>query len=144
MAIPQLRVIVNGFYLTDGGSIDLRILDDAGSEHRLELVQHLIPTNSTTDRSFGRLYMDGRLIDVRSADESAIITFLETALIQVEFGGTRAAEGQHLMIGDDITSCFDAMEKGPASALGFLVEQLVTFVRSEEYVCLARSAASDD
>ena len=55
MAIPHLKAVVNGFYMTDGGSIDLRLLDDAGLEHGLELVQHVIPENSTADRRFGRI-----------------------------------------------------------------------------------------
>lgn len=144
MAIPHLKAVVNGFYMTDGGSIDLRILDDAGLEHSLELVQHLIPENSTADRRFGRLYLDDRLIDIRSVDEAAIITFLETAAIQVPYAKSSPAERRHVIIGIDIKAVFDASDKGPVSALGYLVKQLLSFVGSEEYVRLASSAASGD
>lgn len=144
MAIPPLRVIVDGAYMMDGGSISLLLVDDAGVEHGLELVQHLIPENSSDDRLFGRLYLDNSLIDVRSDDETTIINFLEGAPIQAPSSKPAATSGTHLVIGDDIQSYVEARAKGPASALAHLVEQLVAFVRSEEYVRLAGTAITGD
>lgn len=139
MAIPHLKAVVNGFYMTDGGSIDLRILDDAGLEHSLELVQHLIPENSTADRRFGRLYLDDRLIDIRSVDEAAIITFLETAAIQVPYAKSSPAERRHVIIGIDI-SCFRCERQGTCIRPWFLSEAITQLrgigrVRSPRQFC---------
>ena len=65
--------------MMDGGSICLYILDDSGSMHQLELVQHMIPANSTVKRRIGRLYFDDRLIEVRSEEEATLLNFLRTA-----------------------------------------------------------------
>lgn len=78
MAIPKLQEVVKASLLMDGGSICLYIVDDTGEHHSLEMVQHAFWINSTVRRKFGRLYLDDRLIGVRSSDETAILNFLET------------------------------------------------------------------
>lgn len=112
MAIPKLQEVMRATFALDGGSICLYILDDSGSIHRLELVQHKILRNSTVERRYGRLYFDDRLIDVRSDDEAAIISFLQAA---------RGIAGSQLE-----------------------VKEVLTFVRSDEYVQLARLYTSKE
>ena len=79
MAIPKLQDVVRATFQVDGGSSCLYIVDGTGSIHRLELVQHMIRSNSTAKRRFGRLYFDDTLIDVRSEDEATLMNFLQTA-----------------------------------------------------------------
>ena len=112
MAIPKLQEVVRATFALDGGSIRLYILDDSGSIHQLELVQHKILENSTVKRRFGRLYLDDRLIEVRSDDEAALISFLQTA---------PGIAGSQLE-----------------------VKEVVTFLRSDEYVQLARRYTSKE
>ena len=78
MAIPKLQEVIRATFALDGGSTCLYVLDDTGEMHQLELVQHLIPLNSSVRRKFGRLYFDDCLIDVRSSDEAAIIDYLRS------------------------------------------------------------------
>ena len=112
MAIPKLQEIVRATFAMDGGSICLYIHDESGEIHRAELVQHMIPPNSTPQRRFGRLYFDDRLIDVRSEEEVALINFLQ------------AAPG--------------------ISGSQMEVKEVVAFVRSDEYVQLARRYTSKE
>ena len=111
MAIPKLQEIVRATFAMDGGSIRLHTLDDTGSIHHVELVQHRILQNSTPERRCGRLYLDDHLIDIRSDDEVALISFLQ------------AAPG---IAGSQLE-----------------VKEVVAFVRSDEYVQLARDASDD-
>src|SRR5262245_57254852 len=85
MVFPKLKKIVKETLCLDGGSICLYILDDTDEMHRLELVQHLIPQNSTVHRRIGRLYFDNRLIDVRSSDEVGLMNFLKTPDVHTEY-----------------------------------------------------------
>jgi hypothetical protein len=112
MAIPNLKEVVRATFAMDGGSICLYIHDESGEMHRAELVQHMIPLNSTPKRRFGRLYFDDRLIDVRSEDEATLMIFLESA---------PGIAGSQLE-----------------------VKEVVAFVRSDEYVQLARRYTSKE
>ena len=110
MAIPKLQEVMRATFATDGGSICLYIRDESGSIHHLELVQHMIPLNSTVKRRFGRLYFDDCLIEVRSGDEADIMNFLRAVPAQSSYEPE--------------------------------VQELLTFVWSDEYVQLARTTSA--
>jgi hypothetical protein len=137
MHVLTFRTITNAAYATDGGSITLWLRDEHEGEHELILVQHVMPARRP-DRRPGRLYLDGRLIDVRSPEEAAILAFLEVAPTSApEHSGRKPI--QVACAGADLEAYFAAVKEGPAAAIRHLAKELVAFVRSDEYLGFAAS-----
>jgi hypothetical protein len=140
MPVLAFRTITNAAYAMDGGSITLWLRDEHEGEHELLLVQHRMPARRP-DRRPGRLYLDGRLIDVRSPEEATILGFLEVAPTSVaELSGRKPTE-RIAFAGADLEAFFAAVEKGPAATVRHLAKEVVAFVRSDEYLGLAASTS---
>ena len=80
--MPNLRelTIEDAAYALDGGSIYLALSDKAGGSHALLLVQHRIPMASNDFRLPGRLYLDNRIIAVRSDEEFHLLSEIKVCL----------------------------------------------------------------
>ena len=81
------------------------------------------------DRRLGRLYLDGRLIELHSPEEAAILAFLEVAPTSVAEHSGRKPTDRVTCAGADLEAFFAAVEKGPAVAARQLVKEVVAFVR---------------
>lgn len=136
MSALPFPTITNAAYALDGGSITLWLRDEQEDEHKLLLVQHLMPEQRSPDRKPGRLYLDGRLIDVRYPEEAAILAFLEIAPTSAPEHGA-GPSGSIPCAGDDLKAFFGAVETGPAAVVRHLAKEVVAFVRSDEYRELA-------
>lgn len=143
MNVPGNIIIRFGAFATDGGSIHIQIEGTDGEKHYLLLSQHRLPPSGMPGEKIpGRLYYDGALIDIRSEEESAIISALKTAEFNPpvsdnppkEKQATSTSSGQAgMIVGDDIKDYYSKIKKGPAAALRHLAEQVIEFVESEEY-----------
>jgi hypothetical protein len=135
MPVLAFCTITNAAYAMDGGSITLWLRDEHEGEHQLLLVQHVMPA-CRPDRRPGRLYLDDRLIEVRSPEEAAILAFLEVAPTSAsEHSGRKPI--QVACAGADLEAYFAAVKEGPAAAIRHLAKEFVAFVRSDEYVRFA-------
>ena len=139
--------IEDGAYALDGGSIYLSLRDADGVQHALILAQHRIPMNKADPRIAGRLYLDGQIVKARSHREARLISAIKKATIsstKVDRPAPNKETGPTLVVGDDIVDYMSATRASPEAAIQYLVDSLVEFVESEEYVRLADKSAEDD
>jgi hypothetical protein len=121
----------------DGGSIMLHVLDTTGANHRLLLVQRAFLSGPHRLGLPGRIYLDDVLIPVRSPDEAALLGFLQNPLITASTEPPPPHTGGRIIIGDHLKAYFAAVDRSPADAIRHLVNEMLTFVESDEYVHLA-------
>lgn len=143
MDIPLIVTILDGAFATDGGSIFLSVSDPDGNRHSVLLAQHLLPPwGDSNQRKPGRLYFDGVMLEVRSEDEKQIMSALKQAKIRLPLGrksgaGAVSARQPGMIVGEDIRNYYSKIEEGPESALIHLVNELIEYVDSDEYVAFA-------
>jgi hypothetical protein len=149
IAMPNFEnmTIEDAAYAMDGGSIYLSVRDSHGVSHALILVQHRIPMDPNDPRIPGRLYLDNRIIKVRSEEESNLLSRIQSASISPINYESAAPQGQdnpvHI-VGDDIVDYIAATKISPKMAIRYLVDSLLQFVKSEEYVWFADSFRDDN
>lgn len=133
--------IEDGTLFLDGGSILLSLRDSEGVQRNLLLAQHRIPMAETDPRLPGRLYLDGRMIAVRSDEEAQLLAKLKRASISSvdrKHELPRAGSGPMHVLSEDIADFLAAAKVSTSEAIKHLVTSLIQFVESEEYVRLAR------
>jgi len=127
MELPRRLTLHDFDYLLDGGTVVLRGTDEAGRKHVVTLRAHM--RASAADA--GRLYFDGDLVAIRSAEESAVLQLLRAASL-------RCAAGPPPGIGPNMAVCGDDIKQ----VLGRTVEQnvraltadVIGFVGSDGYI----------
>jgi hypothetical protein len=90
----------------------------------------------------GRLYLDNRIIKVRSDEEREVLSAIKSASISPinrESATPKEQNNPVHVVGDDIVEYLEATQTSPKAAIQHLVNSLVQFVESEEYVQLAGS-----
>jgi len=145
--IPRELTIEDGAYALDGGSILLSLRDMQDVQWKLVLVQHRIPKDQTDPRFPGRLYLDDQMIPVRSDEEGQLLMELKAASISPIYGkkeGPKEESEPMHVLSEDIADFLAATRISPLEAIKHLVDSLVHFVESEEYVRLAREFADDN
>jgi hypothetical protein len=103
--------------------------------------------SETDHRIAGRLYLDGQIVGVRSHLEASLISSIKEApisLTNVDRPAPKEEPGATVVVGEDIADYMSAVRASPKAAIQHLVDSLVKFVESEEYVRLADKAADDD
>src|SRR5512137_1191201 len=147
MRAPRPLTIVDGAYALDGGSIFLAFRDNDGVQHQLVLVQHSIPMDPSDPRNPGRLYLDDQIIQVRSEEETWLLSEIKAALIAPVLPGQpepKRETGPVVVLGEDIADFLAAARASPRAAIQHLVDSVVEFVESGEYLKLDRQSASGD
>jgi hypothetical protein len=145
MDLPAAIIIIDGAFATDGGSISLLVSDTEGQRHEILLTQHLLlPSGYPGERKTGRLYFDGSIVAVRSDQERSLISMLKSAEMEVpspegEHPGIISRDQPGMIVGDDIAAYYSKIEEGPEAALRHLVQALIDYVESPEYVTYAES-----
>ncbi len=138
MDIQGPVTVEDGAMAMDGGSIFLQLRASAGKRHRLLLAQHLLPVFDAESPRPGRLYLDGQLVPIRSGTEADLLDALRNARLPSD--NPSAKESTHrrpdLVIGADIEAYHAKIEQGRAAALQHLVDQLLEWVESDEYLAL--------
>jgi hypothetical protein len=140
MSSPKHFTIEDAAYALEGGSIFLSFRDNDGVQHALILAQHNIPMHESDTRIPGRLYLDNQIIQVRSDEEIRLISGIKSASIspiQNETKESKAERGPVHVYGQDIADFLAATRKSPEAAIWHLVDSLVQFVESDEYLQLA-------
>ncbi len=135
--------ITNSMYAMDGGSIYLALRDPSGAPHSLHLPQHALPTTFSPDAPPGALILDGRVLGVRSPDEARLLEALRTAkfhaLRPLSDAGSRIGRpGERILVGEDVRRFVESVDRAPNEAMRHLVERVVGFVESDEYLEIAR------
>ena len=141
--IPSPVQVTVGAMATDGGSVELLLVDAAGGSHRLRLTQHLSPSTPGATEKPGRLYLNGELIGVRSQEEAALVELLRQATIGTSDAQPSSEAEQRCVLGEDLKQYFKAIDQGPDEALQFLIVTVVKFVESDEYVANAAEAEGE-
>ena len=139
-------LIYNCAYTMDGGSIHLFAKDSRGTEFCLQLPQHGFEGNFSAEFIPGRLHLNGRPIAVRSNEETDLMERLLESAVEVgpdEVKKVEHAQGNRLIIGQDIADYFSAIEKGPSDAIVSMVRWVIDFVQSESYVSVAKRFPPD-
>ena len=137
MDIPEQLVIVQAAYASDGGSVWLGARDPAGASLSVVLWQHLFLEQPDPKRLPGRLYVDGVLVPVRSEAERRLLAALREAPLELPSPREVPPRGPGMIVGRDLQEYQAKIREGPEAATRHLVEQLITFVESEDYVALA-------
>lgn len=141
--LPASVVVTNSLFEFDGGSITLDFMDaSTGTSRSVCLKQHRLPRGSP-EVGFppGALILDNEVLPVRGPAERALIQALRTARIEPRLPDCPidCIDGENgILIGADIEDYVARVAEGPASVIGSLLEQLVEFVDSDEYVAVAR------
>ena len=140
MEIPEALIVEEGAYASDGGSTYLRVRDGAGTQHNIVLWQHLFTEKPDRKKLPGRLYFDGSLLAVRSGEERRLVRALRAARQDTPCTEDRSNNepGPGLIVGKDLQDYHSKIAEGPAAARAHLVQGIVDWVESEEYVELAR------
>lgn len=144
--IQGALTVENAAYALDGGSIMLSARDGGGVQHSILLVQHAFRDAPSGERLPGRLYFDGKLLPIRSQAEKTLIRALRAAEIGVGLEATTRSDGlareNALVLGEDVGAYLSAVSRGPIEATRHLIEDLASYVESEEYVKLAAEIES--
>ena len=133
----QSIALVSWGYALDGGTMTLFARTDSDDDCAIALNQRVDGTYPNP----GRLFFNGRMIEVRSADESAIIGLLKSASVEpVEPPDAGEDDlSNALIIGDDIKHVLgNTIEEN----LNEFRDEIITFVESDEYVRMAEHGLS--
>lgn len=138
--IPDNLVVEEGAYASDGGSTYLRVRDGEGTQHHIVLWQHLFTDNPDPNKLPGRLYFDGSPLAVRSDEERRLVRALRAARQETPrtAAPSKKEPGPGMVVGKDLQDYHAKIAEGPAAALAHLVDGVLDWVESEEYVELAR------
>jgi hypothetical protein len=143
MEIPEKLTIVDGFYFTDGGTIVLLAEEPGGGRHQITLGQHRILEYFDPNVLPGRLYFNDLLVPVRSEIEVKVIELLQAGeIVPVETPEPKddtalTAEGPVVIVGDDLKEYYAKEAEGKGETIRHLIEQLIRFVESREYIRVA-------
>lgn len=139
MDAPNDVTVADGAFATDGGSISLVLTEPGGRRHTLLLTQHLLPRWDPNGPLLGRIYFDGELVPVRSEAEARLLKALRTAGFPEEKPrhGRPPRGSPGMVVGEDIKAFMGKVEEGPTAALRHLVESVLRYVESDDYVAFA-------
>src|SRR5262245_58083423 len=138
-AVPTSLIVMNCAYRLDGGSISFEFREPDGTRHTLYVPQHSLPSNFRASDPPGALIFDGQPLAVRGSEEAALLAALRKASMEPcssVHEGLAARERLHGM-GSDISDYLAAIDQGPQAAMQHLIDQVISFVESDEYVRVA-------
>ena len=168
MEIPEKLKIVEGFYLTDGGSIVLVAEESDSTRHQITLAQHMFLEIFDPNLLPGRLYFNHLMVPIRSEMEAKLIALMQvseihpaeppesphrsagqatanprTGMSPQERGYTgdqksSTRDGPVVVVGDDLKEYYAKMSEGMEEVIQHLIENLINFVQSREYVRIAK------
>lgn len=144
MEIPGKLTFVDGYYFTDGGSIVLIGEEPDKTRHQITLAQHRFLEIFDPKLLPGRLYFNHLMVPVRSEMEAELIALVQASEIvpaeraEAERGEAPSKSGPVVVVGDDLKEYYAKVVKGKEETIQHLVENLVKFVQSREYVRIAK------
>lgn len=144
MIIPEKLSIVDGFYFTDGGSIVLIAEEPDNTRHQITLAQHRFLDIFDPKVVPGRLYFNHLTVPVRSETEAKLIALIQASQIvpveppEPEKDETSTRDGPMVVVGDDLKEYYAKVAKGKEEVIQHLIENLIKFVQSREYVKIAK------
>ena len=144
MEIPEKLKIVEGFYLTDGGSIVLVAEEPDSTRHQITLAQHRFLEIFDPNLLPGRLYFNHLMVPVRSEMEAKLIALIQVSEIlpveqpELEKNKSSTSDGPVVVVGDDLKEYNAKMSEGMEEVIQHLIENLINFVQSREYVRIAK------
>lgn len=142
MNIPGALTVTSAAYGMDGGSISILCVDPEKTQHAVYLPQWEITEKFDLKYIAGRLHWDGAPVPIRSSEEDMILSLLESAgyeSVENGVGDRIAPKERRVAIGGDVSSFLDAIDESPNAAMKHLVQSVVNFVRSEQYLDVART-----
>ena len=144
MEIPERLTFVDGFYFTDGGSIVLIAEEPKSTRHQITLAQHRFLKIFDPNLLPGRLYFNHLMVPVRSEMEAKLIALMRFSEIdpveppEPEKGEASTGDGPVVVLGDDLKEYFAKVAEGKEEVIQHLIENLINFVQSREYVRIAK------
>jgi hypothetical protein len=144
MEIPEKLTIIDGFYFTDGGSIVLIAEEPDSTHHQITLAQHRFLEIYDPNLLPGRLYFNHLMVPVRSEMEAKLIALMQdNEIVPVEPPEPKKDEastgdGPVVVVGDDLKEYYAKVGEGKGEVIQHLIENLINFVQSREYVRIAK------
>ena len=144
MEIPEKLTIVDGFYFTDGGSIVLIAEEPNSTRHQITLAQHRFLEIFDPNLLPGRLYFSHLMVPVRSEMEAKLIALMQVSEIvpveppELDKVKSSIGNGPVVVVGDDLKEYYAKVAEGKEEAIQHLIENLINFVHSGEYVRIAK------
>ncbi len=144
MEIPEKLKIVEGFYLTNGGSIVLVAEEPNSTRHQITLAQHMFLEIFDPNLLPGRLYFNHLMVPIRSEMEAKLIALIQVSEIhpveppEEEIEKASTGDGPVVVVGDDLKEYYAKMSEGMEEVIRHLIENLINFVQSREYVRIAK------
>lgn len=133
MHLPNSITITDSAYLLDGGTTTLQGRTNAGEDFSVQLNQRVFDSYANP----GRLSFNGKLVDVRSDEESQILQLLRNAAIEMpenEPQPENQISKNALILGDDIKQ---VLENTPEENLRQFRDEIIAYVESDQYVEIA-------
>ena len=144
MEIPEKLTIVEGFYFTDGGSIVLIAEEPDSTRHQITLAQHRFLEIFDPNLLPGRLYFNHLMVPIRSEMEAKLIALVQVSEIvpaeppEQEKVESSTGDGPVVVVGDDLKEYYAKVAEGKEEAIQHLIENLINYVQSREYVRIAK------
>jgi hypothetical protein len=144
MEIPNNLTVVDGFYFTDGGSIVLVAEEPDRTRHQITLAQHRFLETFDPNLLPGRLYFNHLIVPARSEMEEKLIALLQASDAlpgkppKPENSEASPGDGVVVVLGDDLKEYYAKVDEGKAVVVQHLIEKLINYVRSKEYVRIAK------
>ncbi|MFO0798317.1 MAG: hypothetical protein U0804_12640 [Gemmataceae bacterium] len=112
MTLPSYLFIHESVLTMDGGTTTLLTKDERGQEHCVRLVQHAVPKpRGSEDEVPGRLYFDGVLVPLRSADEAGVLSLLRSAVVDDDLNRAFTAKVVAFVESDEYLFFADRVEQ---------------------------------
>jgi hypothetical protein len=92
----------------------------------------------------GRLYFDHLMVPIRSEMEAKLIALIQVSEIlpveppELEKNKSSTRDGPVVVVGDDLKEYYAKMSEGMEEVIQHLIENLINFVQSREYVRIAK------
>ena len=131
--LPRELTLADGAMAMDGGSLGLRAVDEAGEQVSYRLDWSIRAHREDTTQ----FYVNEKPIPRGSPEEAAWLALLRSAAIHRPSAsptppGTRISENR-VVLSDDIVDYFEAIKRGPETAILWLARQFVAKVSSATY-----------
>ena len=137
MNIPDFHEISNAFYLTDGGTILLEVVDSAGIKHEVKLSPKVVSHMGIHNHP-PKLYFDNQIVDIFSDEATKIANFLH-ALLENTYTlkpstskSERIIEHKPLILSNDLVDYFEDLITDRNLTFKNLAQKLIDHIQNSK------------
>jgi hypothetical protein len=138
--VPKRLTLAEAHYFLDGGTTVIQGTDEQDRQRSITLTQQMLPRESWFSPPIGRLYIDGRLVPLRSLAEAAMLAVLEASVAELRMrpaepmpASSDEKEGPGPLVSFGSSDLAElAQIQGQGERMAWMVNQVIDYVRSDE------------